>query len=270
MKTWDLLLLIRPSKLRCANLMAAASLYSLVISYDVKCVLVDMPRGFEVFLHQFEGADDALREAAKLGLLYCPQSIARAYEPLISCLIKLVRNGVKAVCYLDPDTVKSNHDLAIRASRLVLRASIKKLSDEDLEEWLQLLGEYGLQYLKLFNNMISHLTMVKARKAIILMGLEGFECARLLRREGLRVKVKTAGLPYLRSPLEIMCKKYLQGKLTIDELKRLINEYVDYIKNYVLKYESLDEAHKAWSEKKAPWLRSFASKIGMIDVFCKS
>ncbi|MHC1627604.1 MAG: hypothetical protein ACXQTI_02075, partial [Candidatus Nezhaarchaeales archaeon] len=60
--------------------------------------------------------------------------------------------------------------------------------------------------------------------------------------------------------------RYWQGKLTDDELKYLINEYVDYIKNYVIKYESLDDAHKAWSERKAPWLRSFASKVGIIDI----
>lgn len=263
-------MLIRPSKLRCANVMAAASLHSLVISYDLKCVLVDMPRGFEILLHQFEETEDALREATKLGLLYCSESIARAYEPLISCLIRLARDNVKIICYLDPSAVKKGRDLAMRTLRLVLRASIKKLSAEDLEEWLQLLSEYNLHSLELFNNMVDHLAMIKAQKAVILTGLEGFEYAGLLRREGLRVKVKTAGLPYLRSPLEVMCKRYLQGSLTIDELKHLINEYVDYIKNYVLKYENIDEAHKAWSEKKAPWLRSFASRIGMINVFCKS
>ncbi|MHC1627339.1 MAG: hypothetical protein ACXQTI_00690, partial [Candidatus Nezhaarchaeales archaeon] len=211
-------MLIRPSKLRYANVMAAANLYSLVIGYDLKLILVDMPRGFEVFLHQFEGADEALREAMKLGLLYCSESMTKSLEPLVSCLIRLLKSGIKVVCYLNFNTVKKGHELAVRASSLVLRASIKKLSDEDLDEWLQLLREYNLYSLKLFDDVINQLAIIKNQRVIMLMGLEGFDHARLLRREGFRIKVKTTGLPYLRNPLEVMCIRYWQGKLTDDEL----------------------------------------------------
>lgn len=267
MAAWDVILLIRPSKLRYANVAAAAALYSLVIGCDVKAVLVDMPKGFEVLLHHFERADDALREALKLGLLPYSQSMVRAYEPLVLQLMKLMRDGVKVSCYLDPNITRKDFELAMRASRLVLRAAIKRLTDRDLEDWLQLLREYSIQDKGVFKDVLSCLASIDELKAIILTGLEGFKLARMLRSEGFKVDVRTSGLPYLRTPLEVMYKRYMQGKLTLDELKCLIKEHVDYVKNYVLRYDSLDEAHKVWSERKAPWLKSLSPKVELEHIF---
>jgi hypothetical protein len=34
---------------------------------------------------------------------------------------------------------------------------------------------------------------------------------------------------------------------------------VDYVRNYVLRCEDLEEAHRRWALDKAPWLRSLLS-----------
>lgn len=236
--------------------MAALALQSITLSRDVKCVLADLPQGFEVLLKRYEKAEDALSMAVKLGLLYWSESMIRAYEPIASCLSRMMREGVKVACYLEPSELERERELAIKVSRLVLRASIKRIDDRDLKDWIQVLNEYMFVDRKVSNHLISILKNIEGHNAAVLTGLEGFQYAEKLRGQGLSVKVEAVGLPYLRSPLEVMVLKHSRGKLTADELRVLVEEYVDYIRNYVVKYESLEEAHEKWSCDKASWLKS--------------
>ncbi|MEM4576322.1 MAG: hypothetical protein QW701_02525 [Candidatus Nezhaarchaeales archaeon] len=254
--TQELFLVLRPSKFGYSNSMAALILYSTVISYDIKYVLADLPQGFEAILKRYEEAREALSAAVRYGLLFYSESIMRACEPMISCLSKLIKRGVKVVCYLNLADLERERELAVEVSRLVLRASVKKLDDYEIREWLRILSEYSTECKKTADSLLEILSVTDASRMAVLTGLEGFQLVEILKKRGLEVKVRAAGLPYVRSPLEVMVLKYERGELSVDELKCLVNDYVDYIKNYVVRYETLEEAHIAWSCKKAPWLKS--------------
>ncbi|MEM0217572.1 MAG: hypothetical protein QXM73_02325 [Candidatus Nezhaarchaeales archaeon] len=255
-KNCELLIIIRPSKFKSANVMVALALRSKALSQEVEYVLADLPHGFEVLLRHYVKAEDALKMAVKLGLLHWSGSMIETYEPIVSCLSRLTKENVRVICYLDPSDLRRERELAFKVLKLVLRASVKKIDDKDVEEWVQVLNEYASGDLRTFDRLIHELKNVGERNVIILAGLEGFHYAKRLEDEGLRVKVEAVGLPYLRSPLEVIILKHSRRELTADELRILLNEYVGYIRNYVVRCESLEEAHRKWSYDKAPWLKS--------------
>lgn len=264
----ELFLIIRPSKFGYSNSMAALILRSTVMSHDIKYVLADLPQGFETILKRYEEAEEALSAAVRYGLLFYSESIMRAYKPMISCLSKLIREGIKVVCYLNLADLERERELAIEVSKLVLRASVKKLDDHEIKEWLRILEEYRTECKKASDSLLEILNVTDASKIAILTGLEGFQLAEVFRMRGFEVRVRATGLPYVRNPLEVMALKYERGELNVDELRRLVNDYVDYIKNYVVKYETFEEAHIVWSCRKAPWLKSLFPRELIDNNFC--
>jgi len=258
-------LVSRPAKFRSANVEAAATVQSMALEHDVRHVLVDLPRGFEALLRQCSSPRGALDSAVRMGLLRWSESVVRAYEPIVSCAYRLAREGVKVVCYLEAEELERERGLAARIAQLVLRASIKRVDDRDLEDWLQALDEYGSGGRRLADRVVDLLRAIEGSTAIILTGLEGLWLAREMRGRGLEVAVRVVGTPYLRSPLEVMIIKRSRGELTADELRGLISEYVDYVRNYVLKYEDLEEAHKKWALERAPWLRELLPFEGLSE-----
>jgi hypothetical protein len=252
-------LVARPTKFRSANAEAALAVWSIALRHDVKRVLVDLPRGFEALLRRCASPRGALDSAARIGLLRWSESVLRAYEPIVSCINQLVKEGVEVVCYLEAEELEEERKLATKVAQLVLRASIKKVDDRDLEEWLRVLDEYGGEGQRRVDYVAELLNVAGGSRAIILAGLEGLWLAKELRNRGCEVAVRVVGVPYLRSPLEVMIIKRLRGELTTDELRTLISDYVDYVRNYVLRCEDLEEAHRRWALDKAPWLRSLLS-----------
>jgi len=252
-------LVSRPAKFRSANVKAATTVQSIVLEHDVRHVLVDLPRGFEALLRQCPSPRNALDSAVKVGLLRWPESVVRACEPIVSCAYRLAREGVKVVCYLEAEELERERELAGRVAQLVLRASIKKVDDRDLEDWLQALDEYGGGAWLSVDRVVDMLRAIEGSTAIILTGLEGLWLAKEMRSRGLEVAVKVVGTPYLRSPLEVMIIKRSRGELTVDELRELISDYVDYVRNYVLRHEDLEKAHKKWALERAPWLKDLLS-----------
>ena len=249
-------LVARPAKFRGANVEAALTVHSIALKHDVRYALVDLPRGFEALLKRCSSPRDALDSAVRIGLLRWSEGMVRAYEPIVTCVDRLVREGVKVVCYLEFEELEKERELATKVAQLVLRASIKKVDDRDLEEWLRALDEYGGGGQRMVDRVANLLRAVGGSAAIILTGLEGLWLAKEIRSRGFEVAVEVVGVPYLRSPLEVMIIKRSRGELAIDELRELISDYVDYVRNYVLKYEDLEEAHKKWALERAPWLRS--------------
>ncbi len=250
-------LVSRPAKFRSANVEAAMTVRSIALEYDVEYVLVDLPKGFEGLLRQCPSPRSALDSAVRMGLLRWSESMVRAYEPVASCVDRLVREGVRVVCYLEAEELERERGLAARVAQLALRASIKKIDDRDIRDWLQVLDEYRGGAQRTVDRMVDLLRAIEGSAAIVLTGLEGLWLAKELRSRGLEIVVRVVGVPYLRSPLEVMIIKHSRGELTTDELRRLVSDYVDYVRNYVLRYEDLEEAHKRWALEKAPWLRDF-------------
>ena len=256
-------LVSRPAKFRSANVEAAAMVRSIALKHDVRHVLVDLPRGFEALLRQCPSPRSALDSAVRVGLLRWPESIVRAYEPIVSCAYRLAGEGVKVMCYLEAEELERERGLAARVAQLVLRASIKRVDDRDLRDWLQVLDEYGSGGQRLVDRVVSLFRAIEDSTAIILTGLEGLWLAREMRSKGFDVAVRVVGTPYLRSPLEVMVIKRSRGELTADELRKLIGDYVNYVRNYVLKYEGLEEAHKRWALERAPWLENLSTFKGL-------
>lgn len=122
----------------------------------------------------------------------------------------------------------------------MLRASIKKVDDRDVKEWLQVLDEYMGGGRWRADGVVELLRADEGSTAIILAGLEGLRLAKEIRSRGYDVAVRVVGTPYLRTPLEVMIIKRSRGELTVDELKALVSDYVDYVRNYVLRPRSLN------------------------------
>ena len=255
----------RPAKFRSANVEAALAVRSIALEHDVERVLADLPRGFEVVLRRSAGPRKALDLAVKIGLLRWPEGVVRAYEPIVSCLDQLARKGVKVLCYLEAEELERERALATRVAQLVLRASIKRADGRDVEEWLQVLDEYVGGGQRRADGVVELLRADEGSTAIILAGLEGLWLAKEIRSRGYDVAVRVVGTPYLRTPLEVMIIKRLRGELTVDELRALVSDCVDYVRNYVLRYEDLEEAHKKWALEKAPWLKDLLSLEGLSE-----
>ncbi|RLF16547.1 MAG: hypothetical protein DRJ97_00655 [Thermoprotei archaeon] len=259
----DLLLVFRPRGLRSANRLASLTLYSAALSLGSDLLIVDLPEGMESLLRWPHASPSSVLEAAvELGWLPQSSSTLRVLEPLIEGLLNVNRDlKVEIKCYVDSSLFKEDVKLQSEVPRLLLRASIKGLSPSDLEEWLDLIhrrNELGRASLNTVTEKVAELA-VKRRRPICLSGLEAWELAKRLRSSGIKVRLESVGLPYLRSPMEVMHLLASRGQLSLEELRSLIKEQLDYVKRYVMRYGDLDEAHIKWTRDKAPWLAGFSS-----------
>lgn len=257
----DLLLIFRPRGLRSANRAASIALYSAALSYGSDLVVADLPEGMEPLLMWPGASPSSILEAAvELGWLPNSQSTLRVLEPLIEGLVSVRRSlGVEVRCYVPPTLFKEHYELQVEVPRLLLRASIRGLTDRDLDEWLDLVdrgGELSRRYLSSAAERVAELSS-RRRRPICLAGLEAWELAKRLRVSGMRVELRSTGLPYLFTPLEVASLLASRGMLTRDLLRQLILEHLEYVKQYVMKYEDLDQAHDAWTHDKAPWIHGF-------------
>ena len=258
-------LVARPAKFRSANVEAALAIRSIALEHDVERVLADLPQGFEAILRRCADPREALDLAVKMGLLRWPESVVRAYEPIVSCVDQLAREGVKVLCYLEAEELERERALAARVAQLVLRASIKRADDRDVKEWLQVLDEYMDGGRWRADGIVELLGADEGSTAIILAGLEGLWLAKEIRSRGYDVAVRVVGTPYFRTPLEVMIIKRSRGELTVDELRALVSDYVDYVRNYVLRHEDLEEAHKKWALERSRWLKDLLSLEGLSE-----
>ena len=252
-----IVLLARPLKLEKANIAAATSLWSLAMLYDIEVVIADLPMRMEKLLSEINDPEELMRRAVELGLIPASQSFIRPYRPILKSLCDLIKSGVDVKCCLASNAIKDQYEVGVKALRLMLKASIRGVDNIDLNEWLKLLEDNKLQVSRRISDIVNAISRAGNRRVIALTGLEGIEVSRTLKKMGLSVKMHIVGLPYLYTPIEVMYKRYSQGSIKPSELKKLIEEHINYIKNYVLRHDNLDEAHQAWSMDKAPWLTSF-------------
>lgn len=262
----ELLLFFRPRRLRLANRQAAVNLYSAALTLGSDLLLIDLPEGMEPFLSwpQLSSASTILEAAVEAGVLPASSSMLRSLEPLVEGVMKAKRQlDVEVRCYADPSLMKDDHALSMEVPRLLLRASLSSFLERDLKEWLDLVERRRMlahRHLQSSVGKVASLAL-KAKRPICLAGLEAWELAKQLREVGFKVQLRSAGLPYLHTPLEVLEKLHSRGLLTQGLLEELVKEQLSYVKEYVMKHEGVDEAHATWTLSKAPWLLCFKAKL---------
>lgn len=253
----ELVIVARPRGLRGAALRAAAALYAEAIVREPRALLLDLPRGLEGFIRLGLPAEGVLERGVQCSLLPSSPSVLSSVEPVVSVAVRLAKElGVEVVCYAEAAELAEERKLAGEAARLTLRASIRGLRDSDLAEWEELLERYaelGSRSVGRAADAVA-LEALQAGTSLCLAGLEGWGLAKRLRRLGVEVELKTAGLPYLYTPLEVAARLKLMGRLGPGELRALVEEHVEYIRGYVMRCRDLDEAYEKWLRSKAPWL----------------
>lgn len=255
----NLLLVLRPRRFRSANRKAALSLFSTSLAVSSDLLLIDLPEGMEALLALNEPSR-IFKVAIERGLLPLNEPLLYSLEPIVEGVLKIRRHlPLRVKCFLEPSLIKEELEVYGEVLKLLFRASIKKFSPLDFKDWLDFLDKYrssSQKWLQPIANKLAALTS-QAERPVGLVGLEAWSLVKLLEGLGLKVKLISAGLPYLKTPLEIMEALQSKGVLTRSLTEGLVMEFLNYVKNFVMKMESLDEAHEAWTLTKAPWLSRF-------------
>ncbi|MEM4699768.1 MAG: hypothetical protein QXT74_02300 [Candidatus Nezhaarchaeales archaeon] len=257
----ELVVVARPRGLRGAALRAAAALYAEAIVRRPRALLLDLPRGLEAFIKLGLPAEGVLERGVQSALLPSSPSVLSSIGPVVSAAVRLAREvGVEVVCYAEAAELAEERRLASEAARLTLRASIRGLRDADLAEWMDLLEGYVEHGSRSMGRAVDAVALaaLQAGSSLCLAGMEGWELAKRLRRLGVEAELRVVGLPYLYTPLEVASRLKLMGRLGPRELRALVEEHIEYIRNYVMRCRDLDEAYEEWLRSKAPWLLSFS------------
>jgi hypothetical protein len=122
----------------------------------------------------------------------------------------------------------------------------------DKEKWLKQLFEeikFDNELNKKTLNIIEN-EAIKFNKSICISDFNGCFLEEKL-SEKFEVELIYSIIPYFFTPLAILKRKLiLKEKLNDYEIEKLIFQQIDYIKNYVLLSDNIDEAYYKWVSEK--------------------
>jgi hypothetical protein len=161
-------------------------------------------------------------------------------EPILEALSR-ISEATKVYCYCDVDYYHMSFEVASKIACLTARASVT--GKINVEEWMRVIKEHMSETLMFEAEIVG----IKARGCCIcLTGLSGWKMAKHLRSMGHQVRVRCVERLYIFKPLEILEALIEQSKLFPEEAERLIWRHVNFIRDYVLTSENLDEAYRKW------------------------
>ncbi|MBS7657794.1 MAG: hypothetical protein QXR82_03110 [Candidatus Bathyarchaeia archaeon] len=168
--------------------------------------------------------------------------------------LKRINPKIEFTCYKEDENMLFQLQSAVKFSILTFKvASTGKI---DLNEWiialtenLRKVNEYLNRELNFIEQQIKHYSNI-----LCLAGFEGKYYFQHLQRK-FPVEIRYFALPYHFTPLEILSANLtIQKKLDFEKLIQLIKSHIDYIRNYVLKCNNLDEAYEKWVNDNANWI----------------
>ncbi|MEM2083527.1 MAG: hypothetical protein QXY18_01375 [Nitrososphaerota archaeon] len=172
------------------------------------------------------------------------------YEPLIKTIYSLKQRNFKIFCYINDEDYFKSINYSINSIALLLRTSI--MNKINKEKWLKQLFEeinFDNELNKKILNTIEN-EVIKYNSSICISDFNGCFLEEKL-NEKFEVELIYSIVPYIFTSLEILKRKLiLKEKLNNDEIEKLIFQQIDYIKNYILLSDNLDEAYYKWVSKK--------------------
>jgi len=219
-------------------------------------ILIPVPRTLQRFIEEYvlgapyELLVEKIRSSKLISEPLAPWT--HIIEPLL-CALREMKHKPKQFdifCYRDPTYEEKSAETAVRISTLTFNAgSTGKI---DLEAWRELLESELLVEAEALEREISFTVDVieDYSDTVFVSGVGGGLVLKRLRTAGYDVQLEYIDLPYYFTPLQILRNEVgLESKgrlLTEDRMEELIQEHVDYVREYILKSSDLDEAYLRW------------------------
>ncbi len=248
-------------KLRKASLQLSKSLKS----FFADLILLPLPKRITVFLKDLlNGAPYKLflKKIEEEKIFYSINIFDYFYGEILKACKSLKSENPKLtlICYKEDENILSQFRSAVKFSILTFKAaSTGKIT---LNEWLNALNENlekTKEYLSKELNFIEQ-QINNYDNVLCLAGFEGKYYFQYLKSK-FPIELRYFALPYHFTPLETLSTILnLQKKPNFEKIVQLIKSHIDYIRNYVLKYGTLDEAYEKWVNDNAKWI-NFWRKI---------
>lgn len=216
--------------------------------------LADGRIAYEKFIENISKSRLALQPIGSW--LYSLDPILKAIER-----IKKINSNVEVYCYKDLRSEMKLHEIS--AQIFILTAKSKILGKINLKDWKKTLK----QRITLRNRILeteAYKIHEKAQgESLCTAGSSGFMLGEKLSQMGHKVELEDFMEEYYPTPLEELETKLSTGEVSDEETKVYIKEYLNYIENYILKSDNLDQAYYQWLYDNHPSIRS---KISLEEI----
>jgi len=181
------------------------------------------------------------------------------YEEILKVCkeLKKINPKLELNCYKEDENVLFQIQSAVKFSILTFKAA--STSKINLDEWLHALTE-NLKETKEYLDKETEFIEKQAQKYDNIICLANFEGKYYFQhlKNKFPVEIQYFALPYHFTPLEILTT-FLNLKREIDyeKIMQFIKSHIDYIKNYVLTCDNLDEAYEKWVNENVNWINAW-------------
>jgi hypothetical protein len=212
--------------------------------------------------------DELIDKVRKRGLIPKPEgSWEYVVKPILEALPQLARRSPNPaiLCYGSRENEFRSMDVAVRIACLTLRTTLT--GEVEHGSWRETL-QASIEVDKDATENEAEKIIKKARdRSICLSDLGGRRFKKALGRAGLNVKVLYTEKTYHFTPLMILKRKITLRDVEDEELERLVQSHVEYVRSYIYRFKNRDRAYFEWVYDKVPWLRRKITKeeIKLLD-----
>lgn len=242
---------LRISMLRVVNLLRGA-----IRGY--RGLLLDLPSEMEDAVNGLARGetsyDEFLEEVERGGHLPEPMGAWEyTFRPLLEALPRISPPGFMVRCYGSREREFARVEAAVRIAQLTLRAALR--GRVEVDEWRDILNRsIGLEE-EAISEGAKTIGEIARGDSICLAEMGGIGLRKHLSRSGFDVEVFYVERPYHFTPLAILKRRMGLGPVEDGEIERLVRCHVEYIRNYIYRFENRDRAYYEWIYDKIPWLR---------------
>ena len=193
-------------------------------------------------------------------------------EPMLRSLKKLKpwKATSKIYCYKDVGYDQLSAKIAGDVAALTLQTSLTE--KVNVEKWKGAVVE-GMERKK--EALRAEADFIHERASYCSVCTSGFDGKSLKRRlleKGEEVSLTNVEEFYHPTPLETLEEKLMEGDLPDEEVKKLVKDHIEYVRNYILRSKNRDQAYYQWVYDKVPSLRqNFApEEIKFLDILLHS
>lgn len=228
---------------------------------DFSYLLLDLPVELEGAVNKFatgeisyeELLDDILEEQL---MPETQGSWEYTFKPLMMALPSIIRSsqGLAIRCYASRGGQIARMEGALRLAQLTLRTALRGVVKVD--EWRDAL----YRSIALERDLIEEEARVIGElsalgDSICLADMGGRALKPYLARREVDVRIHYVERSFHFTPLAILKRKMALGHVGEQELERLIRCHIEYIRDYIYRFENRDRAYYEWIYDRIPWLR---------------
>ncbi|MBS7638411.1 hypothetical protein KEJ49_05980, partial [Candidatus Bathyarchaeota archaeon] len=162
--------------------------------------------------------------------------------------------GLAIRCYGSRGGQIARMEEALRLALLTLRTALRQVVEVD--EWRDALYRSIVLEGDLIKEEARVIGEISALgDSICLADMGGRALKPHLARWGVEVRIHYAEGSFHFTPLAILKRKMATGYVGGQELERLVKCHIEYIRDYIYRFENRDRAYYEWVYDKIPWLR---------------